>query len=207
MKVRTARRSTGGVAMTLMSRTPLSAICKVRGIGVAVSVSTCASALSRFKPLLVGDAEMLLLVHDDEAEVVERDGGAEQRMGADDDVDFAAGDAALDRGLLLGGHQARELGDLHRQPGEALSEGLEMLPAEQGGGRQHPDLLAGVYSVEGRAQRHPPSCRSPHRRRPAGPSRGLRRDRRWPRRWRGPDRRSRRRGSPRRRRRRARPAP
>ena len=36
----TANRSTGGVAMTLMSRTPLSAICNVRGIGVAVSVST-----------------------------------------------------------------------------------------------------------------------------------------------------------------------
>ena len=34
-KVRTANRSTGGVAITLMSFTPASAICSVRGIGVA----------------------------------------------------------------------------------------------------------------------------------------------------------------------------
>jgi hypothetical protein len=36
--VRTARRSTGGVAIRLMSLTPESDICSVRGIGVAVSV-------------------------------------------------------------------------------------------------------------------------------------------------------------------------
>ena len=35
------------------------------------------------EPLLVGDAEMLLLVDDDEAEVLELDGLAEQRVGAD----------------------------------------------------------------------------------------------------------------------------
>ena len=48
MKVRTASRSTGGVAMMLISRTPVSASCRVRGIGVAVSVSTCTSVLSCF---------------------------------------------------------------------------------------------------------------------------------------------------------------
>jgi hypothetical protein len=42
--VRTASRSTGGVWMTLSSRRPDIAICSVRGIGVAVSVSTCTSA-------------------------------------------------------------------------------------------------------------------------------------------------------------------
>ena len=47
-KVRTARRSTGGVAIRLISRTPLRAICRVRGMGVAVSVSTCTSAFSFF---------------------------------------------------------------------------------------------------------------------------------------------------------------
>ena len=48
MKVRTASRSTGGVAMIDISRTPVSASCSVRGIGVAVSVSTCTSAFSAF---------------------------------------------------------------------------------------------------------------------------------------------------------------
>ena len=42
-------RSCGGVSMVLMSRAPVSAMCSVRGIGVAVSVSTstvCRSILS-----------------------------------------------------------------------------------------------------------------------------------------------------------------
>ena len=68
-KVRTARRSTGGVAMSDISRMPDSAICSVRGIGVAVSVSTWTSALKLLQPLLVRDAEVLLLVDDHQAEV------------------------------------------------------------------------------------------------------------------------------------------
>ena len=69
MKVRTASRSIGGVAIIDRSRTPVSASCSVRGIGVADSVSTCTSALELLQPLLVLDAEMLLLVDDQEAEV------------------------------------------------------------------------------------------------------------------------------------------
>ena len=45
----------------------------------------------RLEPLLVADAEMLLLVDHQEAEIAELDGLAEQRMGADDDVDGAVG--------------------------------------------------------------------------------------------------------------------
>ena len=41
------------------------------------------------QPLLVLDAEMLLLVDDDEAEILVIDALAERGMGADDDVDFA----------------------------------------------------------------------------------------------------------------------
>ena len=48
MKVRTAMRSTGGVAISDSSRTPVSASCSVRGIGVADSVSTCTSLFSSF---------------------------------------------------------------------------------------------------------------------------------------------------------------
>ena len=44
------------------------------------------------QPLFVRDAEMLLLVDDDQAEVVELDRLAQQRMGADDDVDRALGE-------------------------------------------------------------------------------------------------------------------
>ena len=51
--------------------------------------------LERLQPLLVGDAEALLLVDDDEAEPLELDRLGEQRMRADDDVDRAVGQALL----------------------------------------------------------------------------------------------------------------
>ena len=50
----------------------------------------------RLELLLVRDAEMLLLVDHQQAEVLELDGLAEQRMGADDDIDLAFGQARLD---------------------------------------------------------------------------------------------------------------
>ena len=46
--MRTASRSTGADAMIDNSRTPVSASCSVRGIGVALKVSTCTSARSCF---------------------------------------------------------------------------------------------------------------------------------------------------------------
>ena len=48
------------------------------------------------QPLLVADAEMLLLVDDQKAEIAELDRLAEQRVGADHDVDRAVGEALLD---------------------------------------------------------------------------------------------------------------
>ncbi len=53
------------------SRTPDSDSCSVRGIGVAVSVSTWMSVRSAFSRSLWVDAEMLLLVDDQQAEVLE----------------------------------------------------------------------------------------------------------------------------------------
>ena len=46
--VTTLRRSCGAVVSELMSRSPSIDMCSVRGIGVAVSVSTWTSALSAF---------------------------------------------------------------------------------------------------------------------------------------------------------------
>ena len=71
------------------SRTPVSASCKVRGIGVAVSVSTCTSERSVLSFSLCDDAEMLLLVDHQQRQILELDALAEQRMGADDDIDLA----------------------------------------------------------------------------------------------------------------------
>ena len=51
----------------------------------------------RLEVLLVLDAEALLLVDDDEAEVLELHLGAEQAVRADDDVDAAVGEPCEDR--------------------------------------------------------------------------------------------------------------
>ncbi len=48
MRVSTATRSCGGVRSSDRSRTPVIAMCSVRGIGVALSVSTSAPGLRRF---------------------------------------------------------------------------------------------------------------------------------------------------------------
>ena len=62
----------GAVSISVRSRRPASERCSVRGIGVAVSVSTSDRQLQRLEPLLVPHAEAMLFVDDDQAEVLER---------------------------------------------------------------------------------------------------------------------------------------
>ncbi len=95
-KVRTASRSTGGEAMIERSRTPVSASCSVRGIGVADSVSTCTSARSDFSFSLCETPKCCSSSTITQAEVLELDALAQQRMRADDDVDVAVGKPGLD---------------------------------------------------------------------------------------------------------------
>ena len=153
-KVRTARRSTGGVAMMLISRTPDSASCRVRGIGVAVSVSTCTSAFSCFSFSFCATPKCCSSSTISEAEMGETHILGEQRVRADDDVDPAVGEFRLDLLRLLGGDQPRQLRDAQRQPGKALGEAAVMLPRQQGRRHDHRDLRAGHRRDKGGAQRH-----------------------------------------------------
>ena len=72
---------------------PVRLISSVRGIGVAVSVSTSTSVLSFLIASLWLTAEALLLVDHEQAEVLERDVLGQQPVGADDDVDLAVAHA------------------------------------------------------------------------------------------------------------------
>ena len=109
------RRSLGGVSMTLMSRRPTSDMCSVRGMGVADMVSTSTSLRSCFSRSLWRDAEALLFVDDDEAEIAELDVLREQAVRADDDVDLAVGDLLRDFLLLLSGAEAADHLDANRE--------------------------------------------------------------------------------------------
>ena len=82
-----AMRSLGGVSMTDMSRRPMSDMCSVRGMGVADMARTSISRAHLLEALFVADAEALLFVDDEEAEVLELEVFREEAVGADEDVD------------------------------------------------------------------------------------------------------------------------
>ena len=74
------------------------------------------------EPLLVAHAEALLLVHDDQAEVLEAHVLLQQAVGADDDVDLARRPAPAQTALLLLRRaEAREHLDRDREGGQPLA--------------------------------------------------------------------------------------
>ena len=106
------------------------------------------------QPLLVGDAEMLLLVDDQQAEILELDALGQQRVRAADDVDGPVLEPFLGRLGFLGRHQARQAADVERHALEALDEGAVMLAGQQGRRPDHRHLLARHGGDEGGPQRH-----------------------------------------------------
>ena len=98
--------------------------------------------------LLVAHAEALLLVDDEQAEILELDVFREQPVGADEDVDLAGLHLLHDELLFLRGAEARDHLHLDGKLREAFFEGLEVLKAEHGGGREHGDLLAILHGFE-----------------------------------------------------------
>ena len=136
------------------SRTPVSASCSVRGIGVALERQHMHLRPQLLQPLLVADAKMLLLVDDQKAQIPELDRLAEQRVGADHDVDVAVGKPLLDLRQLLRRDQARGLRDIDREAAKTLGKGLAVLPRQQRGRHHHRDLLAVERHGKRRAQRH-----------------------------------------------------
>jgi hypothetical protein len=155
-KVRTASRSTGGVCDDRQlahagQRHLQRARDRRRGQRQHMDVGA-----QRLQPLLVGDAEMLLLVDDHQAEILELDRLAEQRVGADDDVDRAVGEPLLGpSSASFGAGTSRDsLPDLDREALEALAKGLVVLARQQRGRHDHRDLLAVHRRDEGGAQRH-----------------------------------------------------
>ena len=104
--------------------------------------------------LLLLDAEALLLVDDDEAEVLGADVAREQPVGADQDVDLArlvVGQDRFDLGRLA---QPRDPLDHEGQVGEALAEGAEVLLGEDRRRHQHQHLLAVGGGLDRGPQRH-----------------------------------------------------
>ena len=136
------------------SRTPVSASCSVRGIGVAVSVSTCTSARSALSFSLCATPKCCsssTTSRPRSLNVTPLPSSAWVPM----TMSIAAvGEPRLHRGKLRRGDQPRGLRHVHRKAAEALGEGLEMLARQQRRRHDDGDLLAVEGREEGRAQRH-----------------------------------------------------
>ena len=97
---------------------------------------------------------MLFLVDDQKAQIPELDRLAEQRMGADHDIDIALGQPLLDLSQFLGRDQAGGLRDIDRKTAKTFGKILAVLPRQQRGRHHHGDLLALERDRKRRAQRH-----------------------------------------------------
>ena len=122
-------------------------------MGVAESVSTSTSVPQALEPLLVRDAEALLLVDDEQAEVGEGDVPAQDAMGPDEDVDAAVLHALEDPLLLPLRHEAAEHRHLDRERGESPFERAEVLLRQDGGRDEDRHLASVLDGLEGGAQR------------------------------------------------------
>ena len=105
-----------------------------------------------FEAFLVFDAEALFFVDDDEAEVLEADIGAEDAVGADEDVEAAGGEALEGLADLAGRFEAAEDVNDEGEVGEAFGEGAIVLFGEDGGGDEDGDLFSGFDGFEGSAE-------------------------------------------------------
>ena len=104
--------------------------------------------------LLVLDAEMLLFIDDQKAQIAELDAFGEERVGADHDVDLALGEPSLHGFDLLAPDKARGLRQAKRQALEALQEGRIVLARQQSRRHHHGHLLAVHRRDESGSQRH-----------------------------------------------------
>ena len=136
------------------SRTPVSANCKVRGIGVAVSVSTWTSARSDFSRSLCATPKCCSSSTTTRPRSLNLMALPSSAWVPTTMSIWPSAMPFLTRVKLGRRHQPRRLPDLHRKALEALGEGLGVLARQQRGRHHHRDLLAAHHGGERRAQRH-----------------------------------------------------
>ncbi len=104
--------------------------------------------LELFDALFVPNAEALLFVHHQQAEILEYHVLRKDAMRADDDVHFAFGQAFQYFGDFFLIAKAAEHFDAHRKGGKTALECFEVLVSKHRGGREHRGLLAVAQALE-----------------------------------------------------------
>ena len=167
--VRIGRRSAGGVVIIERSRIPTKAISRVRGIGLALRVKTstpierdliaslCVTP-KRCSSSTTSSPRSLKATFSDRSRCVP--------MTTSTLPSLQSGQRLFGLGVV---DEAAQHGHLHREAGEAVAEGGEVLAREQRRRDQQRRLLTVLDRFEDGAHARPRSCRSPRRHRPAGP--------------------------------------
>ena len=149
-----ASRSAGGVVISDRSRKPPSAMFSVRGIGVAVSVSTCTSARSVFSfslsrtPKRCSSSTMM------SPRSLKRTLACSSFCVA---MTMSTVPRSMPSSTAFDSLPVRKRDsdlDAHRPVGEAIAKVVGVLFGEQRGGHEHRDLLAGLRGDERGAHRH-----------------------------------------------------
>jgi hypothetical protein len=153
--VRIASRSAGGVSITEQLAQPRERElerARDRRRGEREHVDRLLQLLDA---LLVRDAEAVLLVDHEQAEVAERDALLEQAMRADHDRRSVPSASPSRTRFAFAAVWNRESASMpHRIAGEARAERLLVLLAQDRGGHEHGHLLAVERGAERRAHRH-----------------------------------------------------
>ena len=104
--------------------------------------------------LLVAHTEMLLLIHDHEAEITEFHLLAEKRVRSNDNIHIATRKSFARFGHILRADKTRHLPQFQRQSLKALGKGAVVLTREQCSRYDNRNLIAGHCGDKSRAQRH-----------------------------------------------------
>ena len=104
--------------------------------------------------LLYADAELLLFVYDEQAEVFELQLFVGYGVGADKDINLAIGHILVNLCLLFGGAEAVQVVHTDRHPFQALAEGVVVLEGQHRRRHKHGDLLVVAAGLEGSAYCH-----------------------------------------------------
>ena len=124
-------------------------MCRVRGIGVAESVSTSTVVRKVLSHSLSSTPKRCSSSMIDQAEILEGDVFLEDAVSADQDVDLSRSRAFQTLADLGLGTEAVDDFDDERELGHAGGEAAVVLLGEDGGGDEDGDLLAGVDGAEG----------------------------------------------------------
>ena len=148
-RVSTARRSSGGVSRFEMSRTPSSDMCSVRGMGVAVIVSTsivCRRALSRSFTSTPNRCSSSMTSRPRLSKWTSCWASRCVPMTMSTAADRRAPSST--RFCWVGGAEPRQGGDGERKGGHPVAERAQMLLGQDRGRHQHGHLVAGVDRLE-----------------------------------------------------------